>query len=184
VVTAAQRIERSSRRMSALINDVLDFARGRLGGGIGVEFGETTTLGQSLEGVAAELREAYPDRQIVSDIAVDGLMRCDCERIQQLLSNLLGNALTHGRPGTPVRVRAALEGEDVVIEVHNDGEPIPADRLGKVFEPFWRRTASREGLGLGLYICSQIAKSHAGQLFARSSTDSGTTFIARLPIRA
>jgi signal transduction histidine kinase len=71
----------------------------------------------------------------------------------------------------------------VVIEVHNDGEPIPGDRLGKVFEPFWRRTAAREGLGLGLYICSQIAKSHGGRLTVRSATAQGTTFVARLPIR-
>ncbi len=184
VVNAARRIERSTRRMSGLIDDVLDFARGRLGSGIGVEFAETATLGPGLEGVTAELREAHPDRQIVSEISVDGPMRCDPERIQQLLSNLLGNALTHGLPGAPVQVRAWLDGQDVVVEVHNDGDPIPADRLGKVFEPFWRRSASREGLGLGLYICSQIAKSHGGHLGARSSAETGTSFVARLPIRA
>jgi signal transduction histidine kinase len=183
VSTAADRIERSARRMSGLINDVLDFARGRLGSGIGVELAETTTLGQALEGVTAELREVHPERRIASDIAVDGRVRCDLERIQQLLSNLLANALSHGTPDTPVRVRAWLDGQDVVIEVHNDGEPIPADRLGKVFEPFWRRTAAREGLGLGLYICSQIAKSHGGRLTVRSAAEQGTTFVARLPIR-
>jgi signal transduction histidine kinase len=184
VATAAQRIERSARRMSGLINDVLDFARGRLGSGIGVEFAETSTLGQALEGVTAELREAHPGRRIVSDIAVDGLLRCDPERIQQLLSNLLANALSHGTPDTPVRVRGRLAGDEVLIEVHNEGEPIPVDRLGKVFEPFWRRTAAREGLGLGLYICSQIAKSHGGRLAVRSTSQEGTTFSARLPIRA
>ena len=183
VVTAAQRIERSARRMSGLINDVLDFARGRLGSGIGIELEETTTLGHSLEGVTAELREVHPERSIVSDIVVDGPVRCDLERIQQLLSNLLANALSHGLPDTPVRVRAWLDGQDVVIEVHNEGEPIPPERLGKVFEPFWRRTAAREGLGLGLYICSQIAKSHGGRLTVRSATEQGTTFVARLPIR-
>ena len=182
ITTAAERIERSARRMSGLINDVLDFARGRLGSGIGVELAETTTLGQALEGVTAELREVHPEREIASDIAVDGRVRCDVERVQQLLSNLLANALSHGTPDTPVRVRAWLDGRDVVIEVHNDGEPIPADRLGKVFEPFWRRTAAREGLGLGLYICSQIAKSHGGRLTVRSAAEQGTTFSARLPI--
>ena len=182
VVTAAQRIQRSATRMSGLINDVLDFARGRLGSGIGVELAETTTLGLALEGVTAELREVHPDRTIVSDIAVDGPVRCDLERVQQLLSNLLGNALSHGLDGSPVRVRAWLDGPDVVIEVHNEGEPIPPDRLDKVFEPFWRRSASREGLGLGLYICSQIAKSHGGRLTVRSAAEQGTTFSARLPI--
>ena len=184
VANAAQRIERSAKRMSLLINDVLDFARGRLGSGIGVEFAETSALGQSLEGVTAELREAHPERRIEADIAVDGLLRCDPERIQQLLSNLLGNALAHGAPDTPVRVTARLDGADAVIAVHNEGEPIPADRLDKVFAPFWRHSASREGLGLGLYICSQIARSHGGRLFATSSAEGGTTFTARLPIRA
>ena len=183
VTTAAERIERSAKRMSGLINDVLDFARGRLGSGIGVELAETPALGQALEGVTAELREAHPDRQITSDIVVDASVRCDPERIQQLLSNLLANALAHGTPDTPVRVQARLDGQDVVIEVHNDGEPIPADRIAKVFEPFWRRTAAREGLGLGLYICSQIAKSHGGRLTVRSAAEQGTTFTARLPIR-
>ena len=184
VVIAAQRIERSIRRMSGLIDDVLDFARGRLGSGIGVELAVTTVLGENLEGVAAELREAHPGREIRSQIDVDGPVRCDPGRIQQLLSNLLANALAHGAPDTPVRVGARFDGRDVVIEVHNEGEAIPADRLGKVFEPFWRRTAAREGLGLGLYICSQIARSHGGGLTAASSVEAGTTFQARLPIRA
>ncbi len=183
VATAAQRIERSARRMSGLIDDVLDFARGRLGSGIGVEVIETATLGQSLEGVTAELREAHPDRQIVSDIAVDVPVRCDPGRLQQLLSNLLANALSHGVASAPVRVHARVEGRDVVVEVQNQGEPIPTDRLGRVFEPFWRRTAAREGLGLGLYICSQIARSHGGQVTAASSAGQGTAFTARLPIR-
>ena len=184
VATAAQRIERSARRMSGLINDVLDFARGRLGSGIGVEFAETASLGLSLDGVVSELSEAHPDRHVVSDIAVDGVLRCDPERIQQLLSNLLANALSHGSAGAPVHVRAWLDGDDVVIEVHNEGEPIPADRLDKVFAPFWRQTAAREGLGLGLYICSQITRSHGGRLAVSSSAAGGTTFAARLPIRA
>ena len=184
VIASGQRIERSARRMSGLINDVLDFARGRLGSGIGIEFAETATLGHSLEGVVAELREAHPSREIASDIALDGPVRCDPERIQQLLSNLLANALAHGLASAPVGVHAAFDGADVVIEVHNAGEPIPADRLDKVFAPFWRRTAAREGLGLGLYICSQIARSHGGRLSVSSAALDGTTFTARLPIRA
>ena len=130
------------------------------------------------------MQEAHPDRQVIADIDLDGPVRCDPGRLEQLLSNLLANALAHGRPHSPVRVRAAFEGNDVVIEVHNHGEPIPADRLDKVFAPFWRRTVAREGLGLGLYICSQIARSHGGQVTVRSTADQGTTFVARLPIRA
>ena len=101
-----------------------------------------------------------------------------------LFRSLLGNALAHGQASASVSVRAGLDGADVVIAVHNEGEPIPADRLDKVFAPFWRRTAAREGLGLGLYICSQIARSHGGRLSVTSSASQGTTFTARLPIRA
>ena len=183
VVAAAKRIERSAKRMSGLIDDVLDFARGRLGSGIGVAVAETSTLGHSLEGVTAELQESHPDRQIVSDIRLDDVLRCDPDRIQQLLSNLLANALTHGLASAPVRVTARLDGDDVVIAVHNEGDPIPPDRIGQVFAPFWRRTAAREGLGLGLYICAQIARSHLGTVTASSSAEEGTTFTARLPIR-
>ena len=184
VTAIASRVERSAKRMSALIDDVLDFARGRLGSGIGVEFVATESLGKSLAAVVVELHDAHPDREIVADIALDGPVRCDPGRLEQLLSNLLANALAHGRPDAPVRVRAAFDGGDVVIEVHNEGDPIPADRLDKVFAPFWRRTVAREGLGLGLYICSQIARSHGGVVTVRSTADLGTSFVARLPIRA
>jgi signal transduction histidine kinase len=182
VVTAARRIEHSSKRMAALINDVLDFARGRLGGGIGVEFEETTALADSLETVIMELSTVHPEREIHADVEVSATLRCDPARIQQLLSNLLANALAHGSPQTAVTVSANVAGNDLVIEVWNDGEPIPANRLDMVFAPFWRRTASREGLGLGLYICSQIVKSHDGQLSATSTAADGTRFVATLPI--
>ena len=182
VVVAAQRIERSSRRMSALINDVLDFARARLGGGIGVAFEDTTTLSASLEAVIMEISTVHPEREIHADVEMDATLRCDPSRIQQLLSNLLANALAHGTPTTLVTVSANVAGNDLVIEVWNDGEPIPANRLDMVFAPFWRRTASREGLGLGLYICSQIVKSHRGQLSATSTAADGTRFVATLPV--
>ena len=149
-----------------------------------MELVETAAPGASLEGVTAELREAHPERQIVSDIAVDVPARRDAAHLQQLLSNLLANALSHGVASAPVRVRARVDGEDVDVEVHNEGEPIPANRLDKAFEPFWRRTASREGLGLGLYICSQIVRSHGGRLSVASSAEHGTSFVARLPILA
>ena len=184
VTAIAQRVGRSARRMSGLIDDVLDFARGRLGSGIGVEVVVSDSLGRNLASVVAELHEAQPDRELMADIALDGPVRCDPGRLEQLLSNLLANALAHGRADAPVRVRGRFEGGDVVIEVHNEGSPIPPDRLGKVFAPFWRQTVAREGLGLGLYICSQITRSHGGVLTVASTAQQGTTFTARLPIRA
>ena len=121
--------------------------------------------------MVSELSDAHPDRQIQATIEVEGPLRCDPGRIQQLASNLLANALTHGLAGKPVRFQAATVGDDLVIEVWNDGDPIPAERLDKVFAPFWRPTAAREGLGLGLYICAQIVKSHGGSLTARVQRD-------------
>jgi signal transduction histidine kinase len=182
VAKTAERIDRSARRMSGLIDDVLDFARGRLGGGIGVEFEETSTLGASLDAVVMELSAVHPEREIHADVEVAVTLRCDPARIQQLLSNLLANALAHGAPQSAVSASAAVAGDELVIEVWNDGEPIPANRLDMVFAPFWRRTASREGLGLGLYICAQIVKSHHGRLSATSTAEDGTRFVARIPL--
>ncbi len=182
VATTVQRIDRSTHRMSALINDVLDFARGRLGGGIGMNMKETDELPQGLATVVAELRDSWPDRRIDARVAIAGPLVCDVGRIQQLASNLIGNALSHGSASAPVRFDARLAGNDLVIEVHNAGEPISAERIDNVFAPFWRRTAAREGLGLGLYICAQIVKSHRGELSVASDAASGTTFTARIPI--
>jgi len=113
-------------------------------------------------------------------------VRCDLGRFQQVASNLLGNALTHGLAGSPVKIRATVDEEELVLEVWNAGEPIPAESLGKIFEPFWRHSvsASRNGLGLGLHICSQIVRAHDGRLSVTSSREHGTQFTARLPLGA
>lgn len=186
VELTAARIKTNVRRMSALIDDVLDFARGRLGGGIGIHLSDTAELTRDLKAVVRELQDAQPDRQILTDIGVISKVRCDTGRIQQLASNLVANALTHGAVNGSVRVGAAADEGWLTFTVSNDGEPIPAASIGKVFEPFWRHdvSASRQGLGLGLYICAQIVRAHGGQLSVSSSRESGTTFIARLPLLA
>jgi signal transduction histidine kinase len=180
----ASRIKANVRRMSALIDDVLDFARGRLGGGIGLELTEIENINTGLATVIQELRDAQPDSIILSDIHVNRPVRCDLGRFQQVASNLLGNALTHGLPGSPVKITASVDQEELVLEVWNAGEPIPAESLGKIFEPFWRHSvsASRNGLGLGLHICSQIVHAHEGRISVTSSRERGTQFTARLPL--
>ena len=158
----AARIKTNVRRMSALINDVLDFARGRLGGGIGVELTEVQNINTGLTTVVQELQDAQPGCKIIFSISVDRSVRCDLGRLQQVASNLLANALTHGRPHTP----------------------IPSESLSKIFEPFWRHSVSgnRNGLGLGLHICSQIVRAHEGQISVTSTAAHGTLFTARLPL--
>jgi signal transduction histidine kinase len=181
----AARIKANSRRMSSLIDDVLDFARGRLGGGIGLNLNEVENIDEALTSVVKELQDGQPDRQIHFEFNVTRTVLCDLGRVQQVASNLIGNALKHGAPDTAIKVTAITDGQDFVFEVWNQGEPIPPNNLAKVFDPFWRRqtSANREGLGLGLHICSQILRAHGGQLSVTSSLTAGTTFTARLPLR-
>ncbi|MGY4510225.1 PAS domain-containing sensor histidine kinase [Bradyrhizobium sp. USDA 3650] len=170
-------------RMAAMIDNVLDFARGRLGGGIALETDADKPLEPVLTQVVDELRLASAGREIQTDFKIDRPIPCDRTRIGQLLSNLLGNALTHGAANKPVVVRAATAGATFELWVSNAGEPIPPDTMDKLFEPFFRgkARASRQGLGLGLYIASQIAKAHAGTLTVTSSPEE-TRFLFSMPL--
>lgn len=184
MATLGTRLRTTVRRMSNLIDDVLDFARGRLGSGMGITAIEVPDLASYLRDVVAELREANPDRTVVDQITIDRAVRCDRGRLQQLLSNLLGNALTYGAPDQPVAVSALIEDDRLLITVANAGEPIAPENLALVFEPYWRPQTSKPGggLGLGLYICAQIAKAHGGELRVTSTAEAGTSFQALLPI--
>jgi signal transduction histidine kinase len=180
----ASRIKANARRMSLLIDDVLDFARGRLGGGIEVELTEVENINNGFTTVVQELLDAQPDCQILSNIRVSRSVRCDLGRLQQVASNLLANALTHGRPHGPVKITARADEKDLVLEVWNAGEPIPPESIGKMFEPFWRHSdsAGRNGLGLGLHICAQIVRAHEGRISVTSTKETGTTFTVHLPL--
>jgi signal transduction histidine kinase len=180
----ASRIKTHVRRMSLLIDDVLDFARGRLGGGIGLELADVDNITQGLTSVIEELQIAQPDRTILSHFDVNRSVPCDLGRLQQVASNLLGNALTHGSPGSPVEIVARTDESDLVLEVWNAGVAIPPDSIKKIFEPFWRNSVSpsRNGLGLGLHICSQIVHAHHGQIAVTSTAEHGTQFTVRLPL--
>ncbi len=186
VAQTGERIKRSAKRMSSLIDDVLDFARGRLGGGIGVHITEVNDVEVALSGVVEELQDGHPERLIELDIHVPRPVHCDIGRLQQVASNLISNALTHGSDKSQIRVSAAVEDNELVLRVWNDGEPIPPDAIDKIFDPFWRQVTSkdRQGLGLGLHISSQIIRAHCGSLSVSSTRESGTTFTARLPLRA
>ncbi len=162
-------------RASALIDDLLDLARGRLGGGIAISRDAPQPLAPVLEQVIAEIRSAAPGRDIVADIALDEPVLCDAVRIGQLLSNLLGNAVAHGAQEEPIRVSARTGGDGLEISVANGGPPIPAAAMERLFHPFFRGEANsnRQGLGLGLFIASEIARAHGATLSATS--DHGET---------
>lgn len=176
--------EGSISRMSRLIDDILDFARGRLGDGIDLDRSDVL-LGPILLQVVNELRAAAPDRVFASNIMVNEAVHCDPGRIGQLLSNLLGNALTHGVSTAPIEVDAHVKTGVFELSVSNGGAPILPEALDKLFQPFFRGDArdSRQGLGLGLYICAEIARAHGGSLVATSTSDK-TTFRFSMPARA
>ncbi len=175
-------IEKSASRMAGLIDNVLDFARGRLGGGLSVTRTVDPDLEAMLEQTVAEMRAVWPDRIVQSRIALNKPVACDSGRIAQLLSNLLANAFTHGDPGGAVRVEAVSGADGLEISVANSGAPIPASILGNLFQPFSRASAraGQEGLGLGLYIASEIAHAHGGSLTVDSSIEE-TRFTFRMP---
>jgi sigma-B regulation protein RsbU (phosphoserine phosphatase) len=170
-------------RMSDLIDNVLDFARGRLGGGITLSRDANRPLEPVLEQVVDELRTASPQRVIDTSFEITERVNCDRTRIGQLASNLIGNALTHGAPDQPVRVGAKTEGDELKLWVANAGDRIPAAAMEKLFEPFFRGDVrdSRQGLGLGLHIAWQIAQAHGGKIDVTSSPDE-TRFVFTMPL--
>jgi signal transduction histidine kinase len=186
LVMIGTRLRTAALRMGRLIDDVLDFARGRMGRGIGIVMAEATDLSTALDDVVAEVRTAHPDRLLQDHIAIRQPVVVDQGRIQQLLANLVNNAVSHGALDKPVEVAVHVEDDDLVLEVSNSGVPIAPADLAHVFEPYWRPLENKPGggLGLGLYICGQIVKEHGGTLQVRSSLKEGIVFTARLPTRA
>ena len=186
-VKVVDRIRRSAMRIAGLVDDVVDFTRGRMGGGIAIELKLETNLKAAFEQVIAELRGDYPDREIVVQLSLGGPLLVDAGRMAQLLSNLLKNALVHGDGKRPVRVHVTQQGGALEIIVANDGPAIPEETVSQLFKPFWRGKPvfGQKGLGLGLFIVSEIALSHNGELDV-VSTDDATSFIFRMkdPVHA
>jgi signal transduction histidine kinase len=186
LIRIGTRLRSATRRMARLIDDVLDFARGRMGSGIGIEVAEATDLSAALHEVLLEVRLAHPGRLLQERIEVRQPVVVDQGRLQQLLANLVNNAVTHGSADRPVEVDACIEADTFVLRVSNGGAPIAPADLARIFEPYWRppETSHGGGLGLGLFICAQIVKEHGGSLGASSTLEAGTVFTARLPLRA
>lgn len=169
-------------RMAGLIDNVMDFARGRLGGGITLDPSKQR-IDATVQQVADELHSTYPDRSIVVDLRLEMEVLADHGRLGQLFSNLLGNALMHGDRTAPIQVVLERDGDHLKFETTNFGEPIPAEAMENLFSPFERGQArsSLQGLGLGLYISSQIAQAHQGSLTAKSEGRE-TVFTFRTPL--
>ena len=179
------RISRSAQRMSRMIDQLLDFTRARLGEGLRIE-PRPSNLREICAAAVEELETQYPGRIRFSadeDLSSDW----DADRIQQIVSNLVVNALDYGSQDQPVDVRLERENGSARIVVSNEGPEIPESLRPAIFEPFRRGTGdeqrARRGLGLGLFITREIVRAHQGSIELQSG-EGRTTFVLRLPIAA
>ncbi|HSQ66343.1 MAG TPA: PAS domain S-box protein [Polyangiaceae bacterium] len=178
------RLGSAADRMRRIIDQLLDFTRGRLGGGIPIDR-HPTHVGAIVRRVLDELELSNPSRQLV--LKASGWLEGEWDemRLAQVVSNLVGNALENSPPDTPVTVSLADQGESaVVLEVKNAGPPIPPELLPHLFDPFHRASTDRGtsgGLGLGLFIASEIVRAHGGTIRVASTAEEGTTLQVVLP---
>jgi signal transduction histidine kinase len=168
-----------------MIEQILEFTRLRVGGGIPVT-PRAVDLYDVLRAAIEEVRSSFPARAIDARFEGNGRGSWDADRLSQVFSNLMGNAITYGDPTQPIQVTVGDDQGDVVIEVSNAGPVIPADVLPLIFDPFRRggevRSNATKGLGLGLYITRQIVVAHGGTIGVQSA-DGVTTFRISMPRR-
>ena len=178
---AVARIRRSVQRVQHLIVDLLDFTQARLGGSLSVRKAPAD-LHQAVADGVAELQVAFPHCVLRHERRGARGCQADADRIMQAVGNLVANAAAHGARDQPIVVRTDSEGELFLIEVQNQGEPIPPELLPRLFEPMVRgKDAGSKGVGLGLYIVREIVRAHGGHTEASSTAEAGTTFTLLLP---
>jgi signal transduction histidine kinase len=187
-LSLTMRIVRSATRSVAMVGELLDFTRSRLGGGIPVVRQEVD-LGRLLREAVDEVSAAHPHNEFRVDTRKEQRGEWDDSRLSQALINLLGNAGEHAPAGTGISVGLNEEGDNVAITIHNMGAPIPADRLDGLFNPMKQNgegspRGSNENLGLGLYIAERIVHAHGGRIDVASTEVEGTTFTVHLQRRA
>ena len=182
--TLVRHILTSGRRASQLVEDVLDFARGRMGSGIPLHLNDCQDLQDALQHVVLEVQSVNPQRLIQADIGDLSGVYGDRDRLAQLLSNLVANAIHHGSHDGPVEVTARVEDDQFTLTVKNPGQ-IDELALPRLFQPYSRpvKDTPQAGLGLGLYIVKQIADAHGGQLEVSSCAQTGTLFTFTLKTR-
>ncbi len=184
-VGIVNRIALSARRMSDIIANVMDFTRIRMSGSLPVDLKPTSDLSMKLRQTAEEIQDAHPLREFAIRVGEIPRVLADPVRLQQLCSNLLANAVTHGDSTRQVIFDASWSAAGVRIMVENGGAAISPAALASIFQPFRQGAGAspREGLGLGLHICAQVAKAHGGRLEVESNEER-TRFIATMPLRS
>jgi signal transduction histidine kinase len=178
------RIQSSAERAHRMIRDLLDFTQARLAEGIRIE-PRPTNLHELIQGVLEEVEASHDDREIQLSRDGDGRGEWDPDRLSQVIQNLVTNALKYSPRGTPVRIETHAEEGGVVLSVHNEGAPIPPERLEKIFQPLQRASGEVDkagrSIGLGLYIVKQVVEAHGGTVSVESTAGAGTTFTVWLP---
>jgi signal transduction histidine kinase len=182
----ASGISTSANAMARMINDLLDFTGGGLGLAMPLSLA-AMDLASVCEEVLQEIRAAHPTAEVRFGADGDLTGEWDADRLRQVVSNLLANAVHHGGGAGPVDLSAGAEGSHVRLVVRNGGPPIPPDALATIFDPLVRVTPEvqkrrRPGsIGLGLYIAREVALAHGGDIDVTSSAENGTSFTVRLP---
>jgi signal transduction histidine kinase len=177
----------SSQRMNALVGDLLDFTRSRLGGGIPIVRADMD-MGRVCRQTVEELAALHPQRVVNFEASGPLQGQWDRARLTQAFSNVISNAVQHGSAKTPINVVIRGDVDEVTLAVQNYGAIIPESEVDRIFNPMHRLEADkpvapRENLGLGLYITERIVAAHAGTIDVESSEEKGTTFTIHLPKR-
>jgi signal transduction histidine kinase/CheY-like chemotaxis protein len=181
------RLGSSAKRMERMISQLLDFTRARSGGGIALTR-EPADLGLICEQAVDELKTSNPERRIEMNVTGDARGSWDIDRMAQVFSNLIANAVSYGSRDTAVEIELTTSASEVRCAVHNFGAPIPSELVPYLFDPFRRarhaKAAAAQGLGLGLFICQQIVAAHGGKTSVESNAVLGTLFTVTLPRHA
>jgi sigma-B regulation protein RsbU (phosphoserine phosphatase) len=179
-----RRLVRGVERATALVSDLLDFTQARLAHGLTVAKAPCD-LREVIEHAVDDVRAAYPGRVLLHVHHGESACIADESRLNQLVGNLVSNAVTYGTPDKPVSVISTIEGEACSVAVRNQGTPIPRELQARIFEPMSRGAdvpRNARSVGLGLFIVREIAKAHGGDI-AVSSADEATTFVVTFPRR-
>ncbi|SEM39546.1 Signal transduction histidine kinase [Stigmatella aurantiaca] len=179
-----QRILLSAERATRMIHDLLDFTRAQKGSGMAIQR-TASDLHVVVGAIVDEVRDAHPSRSIEVTQSGNGVGDWDPDRLEQVASNLLSNALQYSPADTPVRVETRGEDGTLVLQIQNAGPPIPEELLPRIFEPMERGSAQTgSNIGLGLYIVRNLVLAHGGTVSVHSTEAEGTTFTVRLPRQA
>lgn len=176
-------MDQTADRAIQLVNDIMDLARVRLGGGIELEMDANADMTRLLQQIVDEHCSAYPEQIFKFESKITRSFPFHPSRMGQLIGNLIGNAVSHGEKNSPIEITGITKDNRFELRISNHGNPIPKEIKRHLFKPFFRgeMQSSNQGLGLGLHIASEIAKAHGGRLSVISK-DRLSTFVFKMPI--